>query len=88
MNESLLAEQARIARLMKRKRGLEVELEKLKENVNTAVSAERVKWEEKIVNLQNQLLSQEETLKAVWEMSAGFEQREVEASKSFTSSSR
>ena len=49
-------------RLLKRRRGLEADIDKLKASVSTVEAAEKAKWERHIVDLQSQLLEERKLL--------------------------
>lgn len=79
LNDSLTAERERSARLMKRKRGLEEELKKLKENAHVELCSERSRWEDTVADLRKQLSSCEESLKVGRETVVAAEKREAES---------
>lgn len=79
LTDSLLAERTRSLRLMKRKRGLELDVVQAKENARAEIIAERTKWEKRVSELETQLSERKEMLRVVQESVVAIETKEREA---------
>lgn len=80
LTSSLLAERLRVSRLLKRKRGLELEVAKVKEEAASAAFVEKAKWEKGIADLQVQISREQALVQTTRELLATAKEEKLKIS--------